>query len=70
MNNLQKIGGIAALIGAATNLFALVVFATILVPNGFGAEPRDVGKIVAFLRRTRRSCAIGTSSPIWSSAWV
>lgn len=49
MNNLQKIGGIAALIGAATNLFALVVFATLLVPNGFGAEPRDVAKIVAFL---------------------
>lgn len=49
MNNVQKIGGIAALIGAATNLFALVVFAAVLVPNGFGAEPRDVGKIVAFL---------------------
>jgi hypothetical protein len=49
MNNLQKMGGIAALIGAATNIFALVVFATLLVPNGFGSEPRDVGKIVAFL---------------------
>jgi hypothetical protein len=49
MNNVQKIGGIAALLGAATNLFALAVFATVLVPNGFGAEPRDVGTIVAFL---------------------
>ncbi len=49
MKNLQKMGGIAALIGAATNLFALVMFATLLVPNGFGSEPRDLGKIVAFL---------------------
>ena len=49
MKNLQKMGGIAALIGAATNLFALGVFATLLVPNGFGSEPRDLGKIVAFL---------------------
>jgi hypothetical protein len=42
-------GGIAALLGAATNLFALVVFATFLVPHGLGAEPRDVAAIVAFL---------------------
>jgi hypothetical protein len=49
MKNLLKMGGIAALIGAATNLFALGVFATLLVPNGFGSEPRDLGKIVAFL---------------------
>ena len=49
MKNLQKMGGIGALIGAATNLFALGVFATLLVPNGFGSEPRDIGKIVAFL---------------------
>lgn len=49
MKNLLKMGGIAALIGAATNLFALVVFATFLVPNGFGSEPRDLDKAVAFL---------------------
>jgi Domain of unknown function (DUF4386) len=49
MKNLLKMGGIGALIGAATNLFALGVFATLLVPNGFGSEPRDLGKIVAFL---------------------
>ena len=49
MKNLQKMGGIAALIGAAINLFALGVFATLLVPNGFGSEPRDLGKIVTFL---------------------
>ena len=36
MKNLLKMGGITALIGAATNLFALGVFATLLVPNGFG----------------------------------
>ena len=49
MKSLLKMGGIAALISAATNLFALVVFATILVPNGVGSEPLDLGKIVAFL---------------------
>ena len=38
MKNLQKMGGIAALIGAATNLLALVVFAAFLVPKGFGSE--------------------------------
>jgi hypothetical protein len=47
MKNLLKMGGIAALLGAATNLFALVVFATFLVPKGFGSG--DPGKIVAFL---------------------
>jgi Domain of unknown function (DUF4386) len=47
MKNLLKMGGIAALIGAATNLFALGVFATLLVPKGFGSD--DPGKIVAFL---------------------
>lgn len=49
MNNLQKTGGIAALIGAATNLLALVVFAAVLVPKGFGSADADPGQIVAFL---------------------
>jgi hypothetical protein len=47
MKNLLKMGGIAALIGAATNLFAIGVFATLLVPKGFASD--DPGKIVAFL---------------------
>ena len=47
MKTLQKFGGFAALIGAATNLFALVMFATLLVPKGYGSE--DPGQIVAFL---------------------
>ncbi|MCB0248761.1 MAG: DUF4386 family protein [Anaerolineae bacterium] len=47
MKNLQKMGGIAALIGAATNLFALVVFVTLLEPKGYGSD--DPGQIVAFL---------------------
>ena len=47
MKNLLKLGGIASLIGAATNLFALGVFAAILVPKGFSSY--DPGKIVAFL---------------------
>jgi len=49
MNNLQKMGGIAALIGAATNLLGLGVFATLLAPKGFGSEDLDPGQIVAFL---------------------
>ena len=47
MKTLQKSGGIAALIGAATNLFALVMFATLLVPKGYGSD--DPGQAVAFL---------------------
>ncbi len=47
MKNLLKMGGIAALIGATTNLFALGVFATLLVPKGFGSD--DPNQIVAFL---------------------
>ncbi len=47
MKNLQQIGGIAALIGAATNLFALVTYITLLSPTGYGSD--DPGQIVAFL---------------------
>ena len=47
MKNLQKMGGIAALIGAATNLFALVTYITLLEPKGYGSD--DPGQIVAFL---------------------
>ena len=46
MKNLQKIGGIAALIGAATNLLAIVMFIT-LGPKGLGSD--DLGQVVAFL---------------------
>ena len=46
MKNLQKMGGIAALIGAATNLFAIVMFIT-LGPKGYGSD--DPGQAVAFL---------------------
>jgi len=47
MKNLLKLGGIAALIGAVTNLLALVVFLTILAPTGYGSD--DPGQVVAFL---------------------
>jgi hypothetical protein len=46
MKTLQKIGGIAALIGAATNLLAIVMFIT-LGPRGLGSD--NPGQIVAFL---------------------
>jgi len=42
-------GGIAALIGAATNLLGAVVYATLLVPKGFGSENPDPSRIVALL---------------------
>lgn len=47
MKNLQKMGGIAALIGAATNLFALVTYLTFLASSGYGSD--DPSQIVAFL---------------------
>jgi hypothetical protein len=47
MKNLQKMGGTAALIGAATNLFALVTYLTVLAATGYGSD--DPGQIVAFL---------------------
>lgn len=47
MNNLQKLGGMGALVGATTNLFALVIYATLLVPNGFGSD--NLGQIATFL---------------------
>jgi hypothetical protein len=46
MKNLQKMGGIAALIGTATNLLALVIYTTLLAPKGYGSD--DPGQIVAF----------------------
>jgi hypothetical protein len=49
MKNLQKMGGIAALIGAATNLLGFGVFVTLLAPKGFSSEDLDPGQIVALL---------------------
>jgi uncharacterized membrane protein (DUF485 family) len=48
MKTLQKVGGVAALIGAATNLLGLVVFVTLLVPRG-GDSKDNPGQYVAFL---------------------
>ena len=47
MKNVRNMGGIAALLGAATNLLALVIFIAVLVPKGYGSN--DPGQIVAFL---------------------
>lgn len=49
MRNAQRTGGIAALIGAATNLLALGVFVTLLLPRGFGSEDPDPNRMVALL---------------------
>ena len=48
MKYLQKMGGIAALIGGATNILGLVVYATLLLPKG-GDSKGDPGQYVAFL---------------------
>ena len=48
MKNLQKMGGTAALIGAATNLLGLGVFVTLLLPRG-GDSKGNPGQYVAFL---------------------
>jgi len=47
MKTPQRMGGIAALIGAATNLFALVTLLTLLEPKGYSSD--DPGQVVAFL---------------------
>jgi hypothetical protein len=49
MKNLQKMGGIAALIAVATNILGAVVYATLLVPKGFGSENPDPSRIVVLL---------------------
>jgi hypothetical protein len=47
MKTFLKAGGIAALIGAATNLFALVMLAAVLAPKGYGSD--DPSQAMAFL---------------------
>jgi len=49
MNNLQKMGGFAALIGAATNLVAIGMFLILLAPKGYGSENIAPDQIVTFL---------------------
>jgi predicted secreted protein len=49
MKNLQKVGGIAALTGTATNLLGAVVYATLLLPKGLDSKDSDPGEYVALL---------------------
>jgi len=49
MGNSQKIGGIAAQIGAATTLLGMVVFFTLLEPKGLDSTYSDPDRIVALL---------------------
>jgi len=53
MNNLQKIGGVSALIGAITNLLGIGVFLIFLAPKGYGSEDLNPSQIVAFLRENQ-----------------
>ena len=57
MKTFQKIGGVAALIGAATNLLALVVVLAILAPTGYGSD--DPGQVVAFLANNQAFIRVG-----------
>jgi hypothetical protein len=53
MKTLQRWGGIAALVGAGTNLLGLVVFIGLLQPKGIGADDPDPAKVVALLADNR-----------------
>jgi len=71
MKTTQKMGGIAALIGAATNLLGAVVFVTLLSPKGLGSTDSDLiqARPWLLLRTTRAPCAHSTKSSSWPSAW-
>ena len=49
MKNMQRMGGIAALIAAATNLLGIVVFVTLLAPKGLDFTNSDPSRTVALL---------------------
>ncbi|KAA3653972.1 MAG: DUF4386 family protein [Chloroflexi bacterium] len=49
MNNLQRIGGAAALIEAATYLIGIIVLVTILLPAGYVMGENDPIQSIAFL---------------------
>ena len=49
MKTPHKMGGIAALLAAATNLLGAVVYATLLSPKGIDSTGSDPGKTVALL---------------------
>ena len=49
MGTSQKVGGIAALIGAATTLLGAAVFAALLAPKGLGSTHPDPRRVVALL---------------------
>ena len=49
MKTPQRMGGIAALLAAATNLLGAVVYAALLAPKGLGSTDADPGKTVALL---------------------
>jgi hypothetical protein len=49
MKNLQKIGGVAALLGAATTLLGAAVFVALLQPKGLGSANPDPTRVVALL---------------------
>ena len=49
MNDLQKMGGVAALIAAATYVVGFGLFFTLLAPTGYGTGDVDPGQFLAFL---------------------
>ena len=49
MNDLQKMGGVAALIEAATFVVGFALFFTLMAPSGYGSTDGDPVQSVAFL---------------------
>jgi hypothetical protein len=67
MNSMQKMGGVAALIEAATWVVAFVVFLGVLIPAGYFDEGVDAVEKVAVLVDNQSSASIGYLIPyvIW-----
>jgi len=49
MNSLQRSGGVAALIAAATYVVGMVLLFSVLAPSGYGMDDADPAQIVGFL---------------------
>ena len=54
----QKLGGIAALIGAATNLLGMAVFVTLLAPKGLDFTNSDPSRSAALLAGNQAAIAL------------
>ena len=65
MNDLQKMGGLTALIAAATFVVGFGLFFTLLAPTDYGTGDIDPGQFVAFLADNQAIMYIRMDQP-WS----